>query len=383
MNSFYGGKPGAPFVIKKAFTTVEEMKAAFAQGPAYKEVWYDEYCIISSLNNNSGDSGKVFRRGYDYSSENCGAEFVCRITGPEGGIPWMYMSDIEYVKEIANTDLTVVDENMVPSKVYPKSFEDGEIDYYTEEGAALVEDRPAIQTLQLIPNKGLVSGVDHSSIDYTWCTIKDSDNTFGSRMYFGVQIPYTVIELKGLYVTSEEKPSVVEMDDTKDKPFHYQWQFNIPNPVKELKLQDGLLYADLNGIGMKEIGQVENGIVVYTVLTDDDLQGQTIIEYLNFQDEDENTRIDRNKMVFYNDALYFYDASKDPATWAYLGEFSDGAKYRGKTKNSFSDEITTEQADELSLSTDRYGWMLVKVNQQSASNLLTPDFFNPHRITQP
>jgi len=38
---FYGGEKGAPFVLKKNFSSIDEMIAAFKQGGAYTDVEYE------------------------------------------------------------------------------------------------------------------------------------------------------------------------------------------------------------------------------------------------------------------------------------------------------------------------------------------------------
>ena len=69
MNSFYGGRRGASFVIVKNYLDVVTMTADFARGNDFTEVNYDEYVMINNPNKNHPDNGKIFRRGYDYNSE--------------------------------------------------------------------------------------------------------------------------------------------------------------------------------------------------------------------------------------------------------------------------------------------------------------------------
>lgn len=114
--SFYGGRRGAAFVITGRFRYIsadkitqrdmklikEEygdnkpiktfsawkliycMKEAFSQGGNYTVVNYDEYVIIDSFNKNDPDNGKLFRRGYSYTDELGGAQYVGQIVGPSG-----------------------------------------------------------------------------------------------------------------------------------------------------------------------------------------------------------------------------------------------------------------------------------------------------------
>ena len=122
MESFYGGKQGASFVIKNAFKYVDtissdyknaarvineiqdtnqreaklaELKASTMsecfKDPAYKLVWYGEYAIIDSPNKNSETNGQIYRRtlkreGNNGVEENIGwyAEYIGQVTGPAG-----------------------------------------------------------------------------------------------------------------------------------------------------------------------------------------------------------------------------------------------------------------------------------------------------------
>ena len=66
--SFYGGREGRSFVIVKEFKTIAEMVEKFRQGPSYKEVNFDEYVLINTEHKNNPENGRIFRRGYDFSS---------------------------------------------------------------------------------------------------------------------------------------------------------------------------------------------------------------------------------------------------------------------------------------------------------------------------
>ena len=83
-NSFYGGRRGASFIIAKSFKTEEEMIKEFAKGGQYKAVNYDEYVIIDTENKNDITNGKIYRRGYDYTNDMGGAEYIGQIVGPAG-----------------------------------------------------------------------------------------------------------------------------------------------------------------------------------------------------------------------------------------------------------------------------------------------------------
>jgi len=46
-NSFYGGRRGASFVLKKSYPTIPAMTSAFAN-PNNPDVGFDEYAIIDN-----------------------------------------------------------------------------------------------------------------------------------------------------------------------------------------------------------------------------------------------------------------------------------------------------------------------------------------------
>ena len=98
MDSFYGGKPSAAFVLRGSFESVDAMVQAFKRGDSYKDVWYHEYILINCPNLNDPEHGRIYRRGLDYTNSMGGAEFVGTIRGPMSGTPFMQMNTIQEVK---------------------------------------------------------------------------------------------------------------------------------------------------------------------------------------------------------------------------------------------------------------------------------------------
>jgi len=95
MYSFYGGRPGNSFVIVTTFRSVDEMITQFKQGPNYTAVHYDEYVMINTINKNNPDNGKLYRRGYNFTNDMGGAEYIGTIVGPSGNAPLLKMTTIE------------------------------------------------------------------------------------------------------------------------------------------------------------------------------------------------------------------------------------------------------------------------------------------------
>lgn len=149
MESFYGGRQGASFVIKGSFKFItdkrldngdyvdeyygqaydeyehwgepgrvnpsgyknaEEWLAALDKATMtkqlnksnYKDVWYGEYCIIDPDNKNNKNNGKIFRRTLkgagDENLEGECAEYIGQIVGPAGPTPQL--------KDITGVDAT-------------------------------------------------------------------------------------------------------------------------------------------------------------------------------------------------------------------------------------------------------------------------------------
>lgn len=85
MSSFYGGRPGAPFIITTTFSSVNEMIENFKLGPNYNAVYYDEHVLINTQNKTDPTNGNVYRRGYDYTNSSGGAEYIGNIfSGMDG-----------------------------------------------------------------------------------------------------------------------------------------------------------------------------------------------------------------------------------------------------------------------------------------------------------
>lgn len=132
MSSYYGGKPGGAFIIVKSFTSIKDMATAFAKGPGYTDVNFDEYVLINTVNKNNPENGQIFRRGLDYKTKNTiknyketittngkvydetsvvsgGAIYIGTIVGPSGRAPLFNLGqyeDLEKLGEVAEKTVT-------------------------------------------------------------------------------------------------------------------------------------------------------------------------------------------------------------------------------------------------------------------------------------
>lgn len=266
MDSFYGGKPGSPFIIKASFKTVAEMKTEFCKGPAYKDVWFGEYCIIDAVSNNSYDNGKIYRRTFNYQDEAACAEYICKITGPEGGTPHFILSSIDSIQELVNqNDLfipespmrdehnNIIDENPEPdTRMYPIEGENGSIEYYVDsDNDPDKHYSPAILSLE-VKNGTLIPGyfIDENdkevftdNIQYTWCSEKFSpygeEYPGESRVHLGFKIPYIVPRFEVTTVPPQEHAGITEMIEEEEHPFSPKYALNLPRGSKPIDFQVG------------------------------------------------------------------------------------------------------------------------------------------------
>lgn len=211
--SFYGGRPGAPFVIIRAYPSINNMITAFKEGDSYTEVGYQEYVIIDAENKNNPDNGKIFQRGYNYTDDLGGAIYIGQIVGPSGQAPALELKNYSEIK-------THID-NM---------SEDNKKLQHPKEGSLIID------TEDLVPGK-TPSGEFNDSINWASYIIRDSNNK-DTIAYLGFQIPYLQIEAEtysvlpydensGKYV---DKTSVFRIDDCKH-PFYQKFQFNISKGI--------------------------------------------------------------------------------------------------------------------------------------------------------
>lgn len=245
MDSFYGGKQGVSFIIKETFNSVDSMTDAFSKGANYTDVWYGEYCLISTINKNSADNGKIFRRGLNYlQAPMYGAELIGQIVGPSSGTPWFQMMTIDEVKEKAIETLEQYDERKVPLGY--EYNEDGEIIGYKIANYAAPEDVGVfpfgMSNNSLVPGKyedtdGTI--VYNDDIKWTWCNIRKANEDADSWFYIGFEFPYPVIEYTVTAINPydedgnvlDENVSIEKIDDGQH-PFYSLWNIGVPKGIR-------------------------------------------------------------------------------------------------------------------------------------------------------
>ncbi len=230
MYSFYGGRPGAPFVITKAFETVNDMVEAFSEGANYTDVHYDEYVIINTVDKNDSTNGAIYRRGYNFTDEMGGAEYIGTIVGPAGPAPSFEME--EY--------------NVVVNKTDSPHYTTGEL---TE------------------VNQGLVSGEKNHSIKWASYTIKDENST-DSVAYIGFQIPYPYFKFN-VQTISPYSSGPTASRNASSEPFKQVWDLGIPGAKKG---------NDISNLTVTQAGE-DDGVEPYAGQNDDRQNKRSIITY--------------------------------------------------------------------------------------------------------
>ena len=211
MESFYGGKSGASFVVVKSFSSVEEMVKNFQKGPEYSDVHYNEYVLINTENKNDKDNGKLYRRGYDYTNNLGGAIYVGSIVGPAGKAPMLELTTIAEVENQKNNE--------------------GEERYSSGSYAP---------TENLIPGKN-ADGTFNDAIEWACVSARD-ENGEDTIAYIGFKFPYLVEEFTAKSVNpyyhrdSEESgfknTDLIERMDNGEHPYYESWHINIPQGIK-------------------------------------------------------------------------------------------------------------------------------------------------------
>lgn len=245
-NSFYGGRRGASFIIAENYKSEQEMITAFSQGGQYKTVNYDEYVIIDTENKNDITNGRIYRRGYDYTNEWGGAEYVGQIVGPAGLGPHAEVIEKSEVK-----------------KKYDESEASGDqLDYRYGQGTM------DTTTNDLVPGaKGEVNNRtfddETDKIHWEYFSLRDAQQ-LESTCYIGFQVPYTVFDFfteavdpykDGNYA---DMTAVIRQPISDEHPFYEQWKIQIPKGVKGDLIDNFRLYTPEQDETLPDFGGVEH-----------------------------------------------------------------------------------------------------------------------------
>lgn len=262
MNSFYGGREGAPFIIRKSYIDVPTMIEDFGRGLSNSEVRFGEFVIINTEDKNHPDNGKIFRRNFmggniDYYNagkdekgnyikvaevkNGNGAELIGTIVGPAGAAP--HFQPVPFTrKELQFNEYgePVLDDNGIQieeEKTYTlEELMEKYSAYDTTSGSGSFE----------IPKGNLIPGKDGDTFkdNITWTSYSvRTPNADDTTAFIDFQMPYDVIEfdastVDAYYNRDSETADFDNLklvdrhpDDKGEHPFYQKWQINVPKGI--------------------------------------------------------------------------------------------------------------------------------------------------------
>lgn len=321
MDSFYAGHAGLSFVLKGRFDSIEDMVQAFKRGDSYRDIWYNEFCLIDTPNKNDIDNGKLYQRGLDYTNDMGGAVYKGQIVGAMSGTPFMQMNTIQEVK---NQSTKAIPEDW--ERVYPTGYDtDGEghvIGYKTTLDAG--EEKKPIATFpfskahdtSLVPGKS-DDGTFVDEITWTWCNIRTPDGNKSSWYYVGFTIPYMVVEYDTHVVSQynsagnyQADTTTVERTDDRTHPFFTSWDFGIPKGIKGDAIRNLRVITPTSG----------DTIYAASAITVNPANGNVTVGDAGYSGQAEDIAAGRKILVF---DMYYYDNQINPdPVMIYVGDFN-------------------------------------------------------------
>lgn len=321
MDTFYGGKPGISFVLKGYFESIDDMVQAFKRGADFRDVWYGEYCLISTPNLNDKDNGKIYERGLDYTNNMGGAIYKGQIVGPSSGTPFAQLNTI---KEVTDRSTEAIPEDWY--RIYPTGYDvdaEGRVNGYKtniddgENGKSIATFPFSVpHDTSLVPGK-TEEGEYNDEITWTWCNVRRPDNNSENWFYVGFTIPYMVVEYDTHVVSQynvsgnyQQDTTTVDRTDDGIHPFFTSWDFGIPKGIKGDAIRNMRIITPTSQMTIyapsaitvdPETGLVSLGEAGYTGQADDVASGRKILVY----------------------DMYYYDnqINPDPIT-IYLGDYN-------------------------------------------------------------
>lgn len=280
MNSFYGGRRGASFVIVKNYLDIYLMTKDFEQGTSI-QVNFDEYVMINNPNKNHPDNGKIFRRGYDYNSDRLisgyivadsnfyngevtedsyknlgengwekrnieahGAEYIGTIIGPAGKAPLLTMTS--YADAEARQAEDNFETRQSNGQYSPNGINPGLIPGKYEEQE----------------NNEIVTKYN-DSIEWYCTSVRNDDYGDDTEAYIGFKFPYLVTQMQTSQVIpynengNIDDMSNIERVDDGSHPYYNKWHLNIPKGVKGDTLKNFKVTTFSNYIN-EDISQTHN-----------------------------------------------------------------------------------------------------------------------------
>ena len=226
LESFYGGKQGISPVIKKHYSSINQMRTDFETNKT-QDVWFGELAIINTESKSSPDNGKLFRRvlkvtsGQENFNAGTQAEYIGQIVGPPGETPFIAFDSLENIKE------KISNENSI------------NVAFVTENGIIETE-KTNVDNLVYISSGAIesVSGEDNSEIKYTWANVRLSNDDY-AYIYLGFQIPSPYFNIQNVISTSYTSTPSIELSQntitdpqTQEEKIdnHFYWNVDVKIP---------------------------------------------------------------------------------------------------------------------------------------------------------
>ena len=297
------------------------MVQAFKRGDSYRDVWYNEFCIIDTPNKNDVDNGKIYQRGLDYTNNMGGSLYKGQIVGPMSGTPFMQMNTIQEVK---NRSIKSIPEDW--ERVYPTGYDTddkGHVIGYKTTLDAGEENKPiATFPFSKAHDTSLVPGKDEDGtfvdeITWTWCNIRMPDGNKSSWYYVGFTIPYMVVEYDTHAVSQynsagnyQADTTTVERTDDRTHPFFTSWDFGIPKGIKGDAIRNLRVITPTSG----------DTIYAPSAITVDTETGLVSLGVAGYAGQAEDIAAGRKILVF---DMYYYDGQINPdPVMIYVGDFN-------------------------------------------------------------
>lgn len=300
-HSFYGGRRGASFVIKKSYPDIPSMIQDFDQGYSFTDVSFEEYVIIDNPYRVHKDNGKIFRRGYNFDNDT--RSILCTVArdGEEGSIVFnqskaFYCGDTvyyhqenysstkgglggaEYVGQIQGPpgpapDVKIDTISNVREQQIRKAQEGNHIELETATDA-------------LVPGKD--EDTYNDDIQIRWMNDFVDNSYEKNDLLLGFQIPYLVNDFTSEQVSPYDSADVdpVTASDGENHPFYKAWKIKIPqgyhgDDLKNLRVTTFTEEAEKNNpifyiwenpqTEAKEVTQIKLGQETKTDKKDEDL----------------------------------------------------------------------------------------------------------------
>ncbi len=196
-SSFYGGRDGRPFDIKKTYASVEEMQDDFSN-PAFEEVGLGEFVYIETPNKRDEDYGSLYRR--DAGT----ATYIGCVAGPDGDVPLINF-------------------------VTPGTF---------NQLCQTVTNDVEVSTGQWSLDAGsLISGKEQSTIDYRILNYRDDYGVPRGAIDLHFPTPAVEITANNPAGSREEDKFIFTKTSSNNNPFFHEFKLTIPEKLTKQQIK--------------------------------------------------------------------------------------------------------------------------------------------------